>query len=451
MAAISGLLLAFAFPKLGYWWLAWGALIPFFLVLAGARKSRTAYRQTMVFGLIYFLGIFLSVTSLFRFGGYWIITGWLLLAIFQTLFLLIFAGAFIRLGKSFRFIAVPFLWIGVEWLRAWGPLGVSIGAVGYSQSPFLPILQVASIAQVYGVSFLVVLANAAMTQLILEPRRRTLPTLAVLVIVAALAWGGVVLQQPVANEKAKTLTVALVQSNVDQFDRMNPRLIDINYELHDAMSRQAAEKADLIVWPETAVFTYIAQNSLYFPRLQKLAAETGAYLAVGTAYNGERNRAYNSIVTISPSGEILSFYGKEELVPFGEYLPLRPILYPFLKSTGYFNSEFSSDTRISPLVIGSIEAAGAVCFESTAPALIKKRVNRNTAFILTVTNDAWFGDSAAPYLHWQTGVFRAVENRRYFVQLGNTGFSGLVDPYGRVIKQSELNKREVVVVKIPVR
>ncbi|OGC12169.1 apolipoprotein N-acyltransferase [candidate division WOR-1 bacterium RIFOXYA12_FULL_52_29] len=450
LAGLSGILLTLSFPKSGLWWLAWVGLVPFFLALAGARTSREAYRLTLVFGLVYFMGVFFSITSLFRFGGYWIITGWLLLALFQSLFLLIFTGAFIRLGKRFRFAAVPFLWIGVEWLRGWGPLGVSIGAVGYSQTPFLPILQVASFAQVYGVSFLVVLTNVAYAQLILEPKRRKLPLAALFIITTALVWGNFALSRP-EEGTAKVLTVALIQSNIDQFDRMNPRLTDQNYKLHDAMSRQAGEKIDLIVWPETAVFAYIAQNDLYLPKLRELAAETGAYLAVGTAYFGEGKRSYNSIVTISPSGEILSYYGKESLVPFGEYLPLRPLLYPLLRSTGYFDSEFSSDEKACPLVIGSFEAAGAVCFESTVPALIKKRVNGRTAFILTVTNDAWFGSSSAPDLHWQAGILRAVENRRYFVQLGNTGISGLIDPYGQVIKQSELNKREVVVVKIPVR
>ncbi|MFA5034918.1 MAG: apolipoprotein N-acyltransferase [Candidatus Margulisiibacteriota bacterium] len=452
LVALSGLLLTLAFPKTDLWWLAWVALVPFFVVLSKAAERREAYRLTLVFGVVYFLGAFYGITPLFRFGGYWIITGWVLLAFFQSLFLLLFTWVFLRLDPRYRLMASPFLWIGAEWLRVWGPLGVSVGVVGYSQTPVPAVLQIASLFQVFGVSFLVILVNAAIAQLIVEPGRRFFPLAAFLVVAVALVWGNfVLLQHPVVNDPPKALTVALIQSNVDQFDRMNPLLVNQNYELHDTMSRQVGEKVDLIVWPETAVFAYLAQHFRYFPRLQKLSAETGAWLALGTAYYGEKGRAYNSIVTISPLGAVVSRYGKEQLVPFGEFLPLRPLIYPILKGTGYFDTEFSSDTAISPLIIGRYEAAGAICFESTIPDLIKRRVNKKTAFILTVTNDAWFGDAVTPYLHWQSGILRAVENRRYFVQLGNTGLSGLVDPYGRVIKQSELNKREVVVVKIPVR
>jgi apolipoprotein N-acyltransferase len=180
-----------------------------------------------------------------------------------------------------------------------------------------------------------------------------------------------------------------------------------------------------------------------------LAKETNAWLVFGTPYY-DGSRGYNSIAVLSPSGEITSRYDKQRLVPFGEYLPFRWVLYPFLKTTGFFDGDFSAAPKVSPIVINGVPVGAAVCFESTFTGTMRERA-KGTKFLLTVTNDGWFGDSAAASQHLDAGVFRAIENRQYFIQAANTGISALIDPNGRVLKRSQLNKREILTFEVPLR
>ncbi|MFA6548759.1 MAG: apolipoprotein N-acyltransferase, partial [Candidatus Margulisiibacteriota bacterium] len=237
--------------------------------------------------------------------------------------------------------------------------------------------------------------------------------------------------------------LALIQPNIDQIDKMDVYKISATFALQEDLSRQAAgNKPDVIIWPETAVFSYMVQDPLLFPRLRQLAKDAGCWILCGTPYLQD-GKAYNSVIALSPSGEIVSRYDKEHLVPFGEYLPFRPLLYPLLKTVGYYDSEFLPGTpRL--LEFAGYRAATGICFESTFPALIKKRVQQGADFILVVTNDAWFGDSSAPYFHLNTSILRAIENRKYVIQVGNSGISAVIDPCGRIIKQSNLNQREII-------
>jgi apolipoprotein N-acyltransferase len=375
-------------------------------------------------------------------------------------------------GHRFRVFSVPVIWVAVEWLRAWGPFGVTGGDIGYSQVQLLPLIQIATFTSVYGVSFLVVLVNAALvdvgTALAAVRTKRTgindstelvevpVPAFLRLVLVLALVAGcfGYGLfelrgSREVHSQASEQLKLALIQPNIDQKDKMNPAKVLPTFELQEEMTQKAlAENPDIVIWPETAVFSYLLHDARLFPRIKSLAEEANAWLVMGTPhYIGKRS--YNSIVSISPSGEVVSRYDKEQLVPFGEYLPFRIILYPVLKGVGYYDAEFSANPKPEPVAVKDLKLAAAICFESTFPDLIRKRVKRNSDFILLVTNDAWFNDSSAPYFHLNTGVFRAIENRKYFVQVGNSGFSAVIDPYGRILKRSRLNQREILTFEIP--
>ena len=156
-----------------------------------------------------------------------------------------------------------------------------------------------------------------------------------------------------------------------------------------------------------------------------------------------------TITVFSPAGKAVSRYDKERPVPFGEYLPFRKILYPVLKGVGYYDSEFAGNPETEVIKAKNLNIATAVCFESTFPDLIRKRVKKDSDFILVVTNDAWFGSSAALEQHLNAGILRAIENRRYLIQAGNTGISAVVDPFGRVLKKTKINQQEILTFEIP--
>ncbi|MCU0640762.1 MAG: apolipoprotein N-acyltransferase [Candidatus Margulisbacteria bacterium] len=452
---ISGLALAPAFPKFDLWWIAWIALVPFFLALNKAQGAREAARAGLFFSLPFFGLTLWWLTSLTRFVGLWAYLAWFCLVIFQSLFVVIFAYLNFRLCKLHSLwklevrgwsLLQALLWVSVvEWLRAWGPFGVTAGGLGYSQVELTPLLQIASFTQVYGVSFLVVFFNAALAELIAVRKRWQPLLLSVALVLIALVYGYFSLVPSPSAPSPLVTKIALVQPNIDQFDRMNQNLVNRNFELQAELTRQAARSTpEVIVWPETALFAYILKDPLLFQRFRELARETNAWLVVGTPHYGDDGLIYNSIFALSPSGEVTSRYDKERLVPFGEYLPFRTLLLPVLNRTGYFSQDFSISRVKQPLVVAGQQVAAGVCFESTFPDAMKKRVKSDSAYMLIVTNDAWFGDSAAPYLHLNCGILRAVENRKWLVQCGNSGISAFIDPWGRVVRRTKVNERTIL-------
>lgn len=448
-AVLSSLLTILIFPKFNFGWLAWIALVPLFYLLLVNTDRRQGLRQGFIFGLLFFAGHLYWLLTLRDFVGWWIVLGWLALTIFQALFLSLFIYTILHLRPSWRAIAIPFVWVGVEWLRAWGPFGVTGGDLGYSQVHFLALIQIASLTSVYGISFLVALVNSALAQLIVDRRQWRLAIVAVLLLGLTLSYGWQVLRQADKQITTKKIKLALIQANIPQKEKLNPAFVRPIFARHRDLTEQAlAAQPDIVVWPETALFTYLLHDQPLLDQVQAMVRQAHCWFILGTPdFLG--SKSYNTVIALAPTGQAVSSYYKQHLVPFGEYLPFRGILFPLLRGVGYYDSEFSGDQQPKPLLVDKMQLATAVCFESVFPGVIRERVTKDVAFILLLTNDAWFGNSAAAYFHLNTGILRAIENRKYFVQVGNTGFSALIDPYGRILKQSQLNRREALVVEIP--
>lgn len=443
---LSGVLLALAFPKFNLFFLAWAALAPFFTAVVSAKNLKEALFCGLFFGLFFFGIDLFWVTTLFRFVGWWVFLGWVAFVLFQSVFILLFV-LLVRVTR-FRGVWLAIIWVLVEWLRAQGAFGATVGDIGYSQVCLLPLIQIASFTSVYGVSFLVVWVNAAIAEA--GTKKNLVPTfLVLLLVISSYAYGSFVMEKDIGGSKP-VIKLALIQPNIDQKDKMDPAKIADTFALQEKMSYQAARgNPEIIIWPETSVFSYLLRDAILFSRLQQLAIKTRAWLLIGTPYSDEGGKVYNSIVSISPQGKVFSRYDKQHLVPFGEYLPFREVLYPFLKKVGYYDQAFASNPAAIPVWAGKRKISAAVCFESAFPHLIRRMTSRDSAFILTVTNDAWFGDSSAPYFHLNTGILRAVENRKFFVQVGNSGITAVIDPYGRILARTSLNRREILTFEIP--
>ena len=471
LAILSGVLLSLAFPKFGLSFLAWVALVPFFLTL----DSKHKYWSALAFGITFF-GINLYwVNTLFRFGGWWIFLAWGLLAFYEAIFILLFVKVYslfsyrpknkqlataeihsILPGKvshsknnegSLKVWLLPILWVLFEIVRSFGVFGFTAGTIGYSQARFTTLIQISSFFTVYGVSFLVVLFNAGLAELI-KTKKYTWLVIAGLLVIISCVYGNSQLSGPKLETKSK-IKFALIQPNLDQKDKMNNTLIENSFALYEKLSQQATfESPEVIVWPETAIFAYLAQDPRYSNRIKELAKSSKAWFVIGTAYS-ENSKIYNSIVTMSPQGNIMSRYDKQHLMPFGEFLPFRALLFSVLKSVGSYDSQYSVNSVSSPLLIKHRSVVGSICFESTFPFLIKSMVKPQTSFILNLTNDAWFLDSAALYQHLEQEIFRAVENRRYFIQASNNGISVLIDPYGRIVAQLPANQSGILSFEVP--
>ncbi len=447
LSIISGALLSLAFPKFNFGVTAWIALVPFFIAIEKTKNAKASAFCGMVFGLSFFAFNLFWINSLSQFVGPFAVLAWLSLLLFQSVFLAVSAYISKKLNLSLTFWQAIIFTL-IEWLRGTGPFGVAAGGLGYSQTGFLQIIQTSSIALVYFVSFSIFLFNIGIAKVIARKDYRLFAAAAIIIFVS-LFFG----QKQLENKHTtgnRQVKIAVIQGNIEQDKKMSSAYNFENFKIHEELTLIAAkENPQFIIWPETVLFTYLLNDGYFFEKIQELAKKTKAYMIIGTPYYNDFGKAFNSIVAISPSGEVVGRYDKQHLVPFGEYLPFRFILYPMLKNTGFFVKDFSKGEKNLPIEINGIKFGTLICFESTFPLKAKQRVRDGADILLILTNDAWFGNSSSPYEHFDNAIFRAIENNIYTIQAANSGISGVIDPQGRIIKKLPLNSRGFFVFEVP--
>jgi apolipoprotein N-acyltransferase len=294
---------------------------------------------------------------------------------------------------------------------------------------------------IYGLSFLVVLVNAALAYALRPSLPSSLRLKALICAGAALllasAHGGWRLKDPVRGEEVK---VAVVQGNIDQSLKWEPGLQRESFNTYKRLTMEAARsRPDLVVWPETALPFYLRQETEYRQELQSLSRQIGSWLLVGSPDYAEDGgvRYYNSAFLLSPKQGSWEKYDKVHLVPFGEYVPLRNLLF-FVDKLVAGMGDFAAgeEAKVFSLPVGRFGVM--ICFEAIFPELARNYRVRGANFLVNITNDAWFGRTAAPYQHLAMAVARAVENGFYLVRAANTGISAVITPEGRIIRASPL-------------
>jgi apolipoprotein N-acyltransferase len=240
--------------------------------------------------------------------------------------------------------------------------------------------------------------------------------------------------------------IALIQGNVAQGQKWDAAFADQIFQRYLALSRNGvAQGATLIVWPESATpFLYEEHPAAEAMRL--LARETGVRLFVGSDQieRGATPRYYNSAFLIDPAGRTTGVYRKMQLVPFGEYVPLQSILSfagPLVEQVG----GFAPGETLTVFRLREGAFTTGICYEAVFSHLSREAVRRGSQLLTSITNDAWFGRSSAPWQHLAMARMRSVETGRYLARAANTGISAFVDPYGRVMQQSPLFAPAVVV------
>jgi apolipoprotein N-acyltransferase len=450
LALLSGALLAAAFPKPELSILAWFAFVP--LLLAAGRKSPgKAMRLGFVAGIAAYGGIL-----------YWInivVTtyGKLPLAVSIVVFLMLagylaaYVGVFMYLVRKGEekgispVISFPVLWVGLEYLRSFLMTGFPWASLGYSQYRFLPLIQMADVTGVYGLSFLIALANITVYLIIkslvkngtgIHPGKGAIFFLVLFGL--TMAYGINRLDRP---ENGAPLKVAQIQGNIDQSIKWDPAFQEATVVIYERLTRLAgASGADLVVWPESAAPFYFQDEEKYAYRIKKLAESLKTFLVVGSpAYDNEAGniKFRNSAFLISPRGEVAGRSDKIHLVPFGEYVPLAKLL-PFVHKLVVGVGDFSPAERAVPLSIDKGKIGVLICFEGIFPELSRSYVRAGSRLLVNITNDAWYGRSSAPYQHLSMTVFRAVENRVPLVRAANTGITAIIDCKGRIISSTPL-------------
>ena len=451
---LSGLLLYLSFPPADWGFLAWVALVP---LLAAIRDSppRSAFQAGVLCGISFYLPSLYWVThALVVYGGLSRILS-LLVLVALCLYLSAYFGFFSWLASHFRMLPrgsaslwLSCLWVSLEYLRNWLLSGFPWNLLGYSQHRFLTLLQLTSLTGIYGLSFLLLVVNISLFQILRPPfppsARRLGLVWAIIAILLALAYGSWRLHHRL---EGRPLRVAVIQGNIDQSLKWEPSLQRQSFETHRQLTLGVSGfRPDLVVWPETALPLYLRSEKAYRDELQALAQRLGSYLLVGAPdFEGEGGvRYYNSAFFFTPCPKPPEKYDKMHLVPFGEYVPLRGLLF-FVEKLVPGMGDFTAgkEPKIFPLSGGGFGVL--ICFEAIFPELARTYRSRGANFLVNITNDAWFGKTAAPYQHLAMAKVRAVENGVYLVRAANTGISALVSPEGMVLRSSPLFTQDRIV------
>ena len=464
LPALSGILLSLAFPKADISLLAWVAFIPLLYSIDEKRPGR-AFMEGFAAGLVFYLvSVRWVINTMYNYGGLGLAVSIILLVALSA-YLALYFGVFTMLYSAARsefpsisVLLAPALWVSLELLRNYALSGFPWNLVGYSQHANLPLIQISDITGVYGVSALVILINAAVTDMIfvmagdrpVASRRLIAPFASLLILGMAVSYGHWrLIKLPMSSGSMK---VSLVQGNIEQFHKWDPVFQQEVFDTYKTLTAAAAEsKPDLIIWPETATPFYF-QDGLERPKLEEAARSAGTWLMTGSpsidSAGDGKVIEYNSAYLISPSGQEAGRYDKTHLVPFGEYVPMKALL-PFVSKMVTGIGDFGCGRSYTVFHTGKGAFGTAICFEVIFPDLVRKFALEGADFLASITNDAWFGDSAAPYQHFDMSVFRAVENRRTLVRAANTGITGIVLPSGRVARETEIFTRGSITDDIP--
>ena len=425
-----------------------------------------AFQLGLVTGAIYFTGTLYWVTQVMAvYGGLPTIVAVLInalliayLSLFPAAFALILGRLSMTIGPRSLAVA-PFAWVATELGRSYLLTGFPWVLLGYSQASVLPIAQFASVCGVFGLSALVAsvsagLAYSATRQWPGRHIRRPAAlaayapvALTVAAVIATGVWGTARMRRADMTRSGEAVTVGLIQGNVDQADKWDPSRSSGIFRAYLSMTRRAiAEGAQVVLWPESSAPFYFREDQPGAEQVRAIARETKVPILVGSdeIVHGSPTKYYNAAFLVGPDGADRGTYRKMHLVPFGEYVPMKALLFfaaPLVEAV----SDFTAGDAIALLPVRGRFMSTAICYEIVYPDLVRKSVNSGSDLLTTITNDAWFGASSAPYQHFEQASMRAIENGRYLVRAANTGISGIVDPYGRVVVQTQIFQPAVVV------
>ncbi len=408
--------LAFPLPDLGA--LAWVALVP--LLLAARRRSPGhAFRLGYLWGIIAYGGVLWWLTT---FGpAIWLLTA-LLAAVAPAVAVLAVNWVERDHGGPWIPVWIALVWTAMEFLRSQGPLGFPWALLGATQHRNLPVIQIAAVTGIYGVTFLVALVNGVLYALA-SRRGRLLPVCAAaLLLLGTLLAGQTALREPLRT----TFAAAAIQPNFDTHPQFGSATPERDLAVLQRLTGEAARRgAMLVVWPETASPVDLLGTGGVLGTIASWAQRYHVSV-IATSLEGGRT---NSAFAVAPSGSLVGRYDKVRLVPFVE--------------TGE-----ESGLAPAPLAAPPARIGVAICFESIFPGLARQSVRQGADLLAVLTNDAWFDGRSAPEQHAALAPFRAIEEGRYLIRAANQGISAIFDPHGRPLAQLSLGARGVVVARV---
>jgi len=449
LVLISAVLTIYSFPYYDFYFFAFFAIAP--LIYIAVSYDKNPFLTGFLWGIAAYSGIIYWVTNAVNvYGNVNIVFAWcanLLLicymAAYSGIFALLVRDSLKYLNIS-PFISAPIIWTALEWGRTFIFSGFPWALFGSTQYKNIPFIQIANITGVYGVSFLLILCNAALVEIALALKNKTkkpiVKAAATIVIIGIVFSYGIYSINKHDKQSIKKVKVSLIQANIEQAKKWNPKFQDETIKKYAKLTlSRDAENSKLIVWPETAVPFFYQKEEEYQKIIKQLSLQSKADLLFGSpAYevkDKEHLNFFNRAYFLSNNAASLNSYDKMHLVPFGEYVPS---FIPFLAKLVYGIGEFIPGKEHTVFKSESGNFSVLICFEGIFPAQSREFVKKGADFLVNITNDAWYGKSSAPYQHLSLSIFRAVENNVPLIRAANTGISAIIDKNGRIKASSDI-------------
>ncbi|WP_392566917.1 apolipoprotein N-acyltransferase [Utexia brackfieldae] len=465
LALFFGVIAVFAFSPFNLWPLAFFSFIGLVALSINVNAKKSAI-IAFFWGLGFFgAGVHWIYVSIQQYGELPIPVALLLLSLligYLSLYPALFAFLLNRLAKPYSFvqlvIAAPALWQLTEFLRGWILSGFSWLQLGYTQlnSPLKAYLPI------FGVNFLNLFVPmlCGLLLYLFSIRHRIHRLTIYLVVVSILVFSVITgYLSPIHWTKVDTsrkVELALVQGNIQQSLKWNKDQLETTLSTYKQLTQAHLSSADIIIWPEAAITDAELNQQDYLTALDKQARENKTTVATGiidVRYRHHDIDVFNSIIVL---GDRVPYaylndnrYSKHHLVPFGEYIPLAQLFKPIAQLLNVPVSSMTAGERTQPpLMMQGFKFTTVICYEIILPELILDNFQPDTDFLLTISNDAWFGNTIGPWQHLQMAQTRAVEFGRSLIRSTNNGITAVINPQGEIIDQLPQFEQAVLSVSV---
>lgn len=462
LSIISGLLFAFSFPGVAQGWLAFVALAPLIVAVVRSQSGREAF-------LLGWIGQFTAwllmvpfvVRVMSYYGGLPYAVGVLLFIVMAAILGLygaIFAVIVRRLRLDERFLPwllVPLTWAAIEYARTYLLTGFPWNLLATTVVDYPTLIQIDRFAGPYLVGAMIVFFSTVLAWLVTQRtpsivRVFVLGTLGILMLVW---WGtGLVASHLLVRPNTRpVITAAMLQPNITQQVRWDAANVGVIYQQMVEMTEEAVRGgAKVVIWPESTVPISYTQDDSYREGIEHLSRTHDIDIILGSVATDPDAPAslWNSAFLVS-GGTTVGRYDKIRLVPFGEYVPLRRMLF-FAEKLVHAVGEFQFGANEMPLA-GIVSYGPAICYEIVYPQITRTQIRNGATVLVTITNDAWYDGTSAPAQHLAQARLRAVEGDRYLLRAGTTGISAFIDPAGQVLESLPMGERGIVYAKFQPR
>ncbi len=455
LAIISGVLFACAFPNVAAGWLIFIALLPLFVALSRARTWRGAFAIGWLSQTVAWLMMVPWVIRVMsHYGGLPYVTG-VLIFIAMCAYLGVYGGLFgvlfhrIAPSTSFRrWLLIPLAWAVVEYARTYLFSGFPWSLIAASIIDYAPLVQFDRVAGPYALGVLILLPSTLIAWLIVARPKGVQRLFAVTgVIIIVFVWwstGYIAAKMFVRPNGLPVSRAALLQPNISQEMRWDNDNLVLIFRRMMAMTEEAASHGvEVVIWPESTVPLSYASTDFYKQAIESVSRDRNLDIILGSVAEDptQPNKMWNAAFLVS-GGKTIGHYDKIRLVPFGEYVPLRQMLF-FAHALVHAVGQFEFGTKDTPLD-GRFRYGPAICYEVVFPQIPRAQVVHGATVLVTITNDAWYDGTSAPRQHLNQARLRAVETDRYLLRAGTTGISALVDPAGQIVQQLEMGKQGII-------